>query len=62
MMPPTYVTCLELAPFRTVEEALAAADGRDRSTVEPVVVTDEDGTRLEVPARVAALLSARAGQ
>ena len=60
MLPPTYVTCLELLPFRTPAEALAAAAHRDRSTVEPAVVRDVDGARLEVPPRVAALLRERA--
>ena len=60
MLPPTYVTCLELVPFRTPAEALAAADGRERSTVEPALVAGQHGTRLEVPARVADLLRARA--
>ena len=60
MLPPTYVTCLELVPFRTPAEALAAAEGRDRSTVEPSLVAAADGTRVDLPARVAALLRARA--
>jgi 8-oxo-dGTP pyrophosphatase MutT (NUDIX family) len=59
MLPPTYVTCLELLPFRTVDQALAAAAGRDRSTVEPSLVAGDDGTRLEVPSRIAALLRTR---
>ncbi len=60
MLPPTYVTCLELVPFRTAGEAMDAAAGRDRATVEPQLVPDGTGTRLEVPPRVAALLQARA--
>ena len=60
MLPPTYVTCLELVPFRTPAAALAAADARDRSTVEPALVDADDGTRIELPGRVAALVRARA--
>ncbi|CAA9316493.1 MAG: FIG00996530: hypothetical protein [uncultured Nocardioidaceae bacterium] len=60
MLPPTYVTCLELEPFGTTEEALAAAAERDRSTVEPELVAGTDGPRLDLPPRVAALLRARA--
>ena len=60
MLPPTYVTCLELERFCTTDEALAAADARDRSTVEPELVVDAGGGRLELPPRVAALLRERA--
>ena len=59
MLPPTYVTCLELQPFRALEEALAAASLRERSTVEPELVIDADGARLELPPGPAALLRAR---
>ncbi len=58
MLPPTYVTCLELWPFTAPAEALAAAADRDRSTVEPRL--DADGTRLRLPARIEALLEAHA--
>jgi 8-oxo-dGTP pyrophosphatase MutT (NUDIX family) len=60
MLPPTYVTCLELHPFTTPEQALAAAKHRDRSTVEPRL--HPDGTRLALPARIEAQLRARAVQ
>ena len=56
MLPPTYVTCLELHPFRTPEEVLAAAVRRDRSTVEPELRVEAGATRLVLPPRVAALL------
>ena len=52
MLPPTYVTCLELRPFLTPEEALAAAAHRDRSTVQPRLA----GGRVELPPRIEALL------
>lgn len=58
MLPPTYVTCLELHPFTTPEDALAAASCRDRSTVEPRL--DAGGTRLELPTRIEAMLRVRA--
>lgn len=59
MLPPTYVTCLELLGFRSTGEALQAAAARDRSTVEPALVADAAGTRLDLPPRVAALLRER---
>jgi 8-oxo-dGTP pyrophosphatase MutT (NUDIX family) len=62
MLPPTYVTLVELLEFRTPDEALAAAAGRDRSTVEPALVAGADGVRLVVPPRVAALLQEHAGR
>jgi 8-oxo-dGTP pyrophosphatase MutT (NUDIX family) len=58
MLPPTYVTCLELHAFPTSEAVLAAAADRDRSTVEPRL----SGSRVELPPRTAALLRARAEQ
>jgi 8-oxo-dGTP pyrophosphatase MutT (NUDIX family) len=58
MLPPTYVTCLELHPFTTPEQALAAAASRDRSTIEPRL----SGSRITLPPRTEALLRERAAQ
>ena len=55
MLPPTYATVLELYEFRTAEEALAAADARDRSPVLPHMQMDEDGGYLRLPHRLVAL-------
>ncbi len=60
MLPPTYFTCLELYPFPTADQALAAAAQRDRSTVEPRLRAD--GTGIALPTRMEALLRARADQ
>jgi 8-oxo-dGTP pyrophosphatase MutT (NUDIX family) len=60
MLPPTYVTCLELHPFATADQALAAAADRDRSTIQPRL--DADGHRLELPERTEALLRSHAEQ
>jgi hypothetical protein len=49
MLPPTYCTCLELFDCRTPAEALAAAEGRDVTPVEPVPVFDGDGAYLTIP-------------
>lgn len=44
MLPPTYITLQEMAAFRSVDEALAAAEGREITTVTPVVqVIDGEG-------------------
>jgi 8-oxo-dGTP pyrophosphatase MutT (NUDIX family) len=55
MLPPTYCTCLELFDFTTPAEALAAADGRDPTAVEPRAVLDDDGAYLSIPDRLVEL-------
>ena len=55
MLPPQYCTCVELFDHSAPVSALAAADGRDLSTVEPTVVLDGDGAVLQIPERLAAL-------
>jgi hypothetical protein len=55
MMPPTYLTCLELAPFATPEEALGACEGRDMEVFTPAVEPDGDGFVLSMPARFSSL-------
>jgi 8-oxo-dGTP pyrophosphatase MutT (NUDIX family) len=49
MLPPTYVTCMEVHDFAHPADALAAAEHRDLTPVEPEAVVDEHGTRLAVP-------------
>jgi 8-oxo-dGTP pyrophosphatase MutT (NUDIX family) len=64
MLPPTYCTCLEMFDFATPADALAAADGRDLTSVEPQAVLDGDGAYLSIPDRLVALgetVSARIG-
>jgi 8-oxo-dGTP pyrophosphatase MutT (NUDIX family) len=61
MMPPTYVTCLEVGQYADPEEVLAAASGRDLTMFTPAVEGDGEAATMSVPARVAALLEARDG-
>jgi hypothetical protein len=57
MLPPTLATLASLLPFRTVTEALAAADGRVIEAVRPtirlvdgeVIAELPDGTSLRLP-------------
>jgi 8-oxo-dGTP pyrophosphatase MutT (NUDIX family) len=58
MMPPTYVTCLEVGQYADPEAVLAAAGERDLRMFTPVV--DDDAT-MSVPARTVPLLEARGG-
>ena len=55
MLPPTYCTCLEMFDFAHPAEALAAAEGRDLSSVEPQAVIDDDGAYLSIPDRLVRL-------
>ena len=55
MLPPTYATCLELFGSRTVEEALAAAETKDRTPILPQMQVDEQGGYLHLPERLVAL-------
>ena len=56
MMPPTYLTCLELAPFASPDDALAACDGRDLEVFTPAVEPSGDGFVLSVPPRFESML------
>lgn len=55
MLPPTYCTCLEIYDFTHPDEALAAAESRDLSSVEPQAVVDEQGAYLSIPDRLVRL-------
>jgi 8-oxo-dGTP pyrophosphatase MutT (NUDIX family) len=55
MLPPTYCTCLELYDFAHPHDALAAAEGRDLTSVEPEALVDEDGAYLSIPDHLIAL-------
>jgi 8-oxo-dGTP pyrophosphatase MutT (NUDIX family) len=55
MLPPTYCTCLELYDFTTPAQALAAAEGRDLSSIEPQAVLDQEGAYLSIPDRLVRL-------
>jgi 8-oxo-dGTP pyrophosphatase MutT (NUDIX family) len=58
MMPPTYVTCLEIGQYADPDAVLAAAPGRDLTMFTPTVDADDTVT---VPSRVVPLLEARGG-
>jgi 8-oxo-dGTP pyrophosphatase MutT (NUDIX family) len=55
MLPPTYCTCLELFDFTDPAQALAEAEGRDVSAVEPQAVVDVQGAYLSIPDRLVRL-------
>jgi 8-oxo-dGTP pyrophosphatase MutT (NUDIX family) len=55
MLPPTYCTCLELFDHTTPAAALAAAEGRDGTPIEPQALFDEDGAYLSIPERLVEL-------
>src|SRR5205085_7724823 len=55
MLPPTYATCLEVYDHRTTEEALAAAETKDRTPILPEMQVDGAGGYLDLPERLVAL-------
>ena len=61
MMPPTYVTCLEVGQYADPGAALAAAVGRDMEMFTPAVEGSDDAATMSVPTRVDGLLEARGG-
>ena len=61
MMPPTYVTCLEVGQYADPGAVLAAAVGRDMEMFTPAVEGSDDAATMSVPTRVDGLLEARGG-
>jgi 8-oxo-dGTP pyrophosphatase MutT (NUDIX family) len=59
MMPPTYVTCLDIAQHASPDAVLAAAPGRVVEMFTPAVIGTGDGATMSVPAALAALVEAR---
>ena len=59
MMPPTYVTCLDIAQHASPAEVLAAAPTRVVEMFTPTVEGDGDDATLSVPAALATLVEAR---
>lgn len=59
MLPPTYLTCLDVAQHATPDEVLAEASGRDVDMFTPEVVSSEGEFVLSMPERYADLLAAR---
>ncbi len=58
MMPPTYVTCLEVGQYAGPDAVLAASTGRDLTMFTPQVESD---ATMSVPDRVHGLLEVRGG-
>jgi hypothetical protein len=62
MMPPTYVTCLEVGQYADPDAVLAAAEaGRDLTMFTPAVDGGDDLATMSVPDRVTSLLETRRG-
>jgi 8-oxo-dGTP pyrophosphatase MutT (NUDIX family) len=61
MMPPTYVTCLEVGQYADPDAVLAAAHRRDLTMFTPAVEGDGESATMSVPERVVPLLEARRG-
>ena len=59
MMPPTYVTCLEVGQYADPAAVLAAADGRDLTMFTPAIEGEDGAATMSVPSRVVSLLEAR---
>ena len=56
MLPPTYLTCLEVSQHATPAEVLAACGARDVEMFMPEVVDDGAGFTLSRPARLDSLI------
>ncbi len=59
MLPPTYLTCLEVGQYATPDDVLTAARDRTVEMYLPEVEEDGEGGTLSVPPRFSALLDAR---
>ena len=59
MLPPTYLTCLEVGQHRDPDAVLDAARGRQVEMFMPEVEETADGGVLSVPPRLEALLASR---
>jgi 8-oxo-dGTP pyrophosphatase MutT (NUDIX family) len=59
MMPPTYVTCLEVGQYADPDAVLAAASGRDLTMFTPSVERDGESATMSIPERSVPLLEAR---
>jgi len=59
MMPPTYLTCLDVGQHAGPDEVLAEAAGRSVEMFTPTVVSEGDGFVLSMPERYQPLVAAR---
>ena len=62
MMPPTYLTCLEVAQHADPAAVLAAASGRGIDMFTPEVTGEADAATLSMPDRLRPLVEERLGQ
>ena len=62
MMPPTYLTCLEIGQHADPAEVLAASAGRSVDMFTPEVTGDEDDATLSMPERLRPLVEERLGR
>jgi hypothetical protein len=60
MLPPTYLTCLEVGQYADPAEVLGAARERTVEMFMPQVEEDDDGGTLSIPPRLESLLETRA--
>ena len=61
MLPPTYLTCLEIAQHATPDDVLAASRDRVVEIFTPEVEGSGDDATLSAPAYLAPLVEARRG-
>jgi 8-oxo-dGTP pyrophosphatase MutT (NUDIX family) len=61
MLPPTYLTCLEVAQYDAPGDVLSAAPARDLGMFTPTVEGAGESATLSMPARLAPLVEARRG-
>jgi hypothetical protein len=59
MLPPTYLSCLDVGQHVSADAVLAEADGRDVDMFTPQVVPDGDGFVLSIPPHYESLIGAR---
>jgi 8-oxo-dGTP pyrophosphatase MutT (NUDIX family) len=59
MLPPTYLTCLEVGQHREPAEVLATARDRSVEMFMPEVEQGDDGSTLSIPAHLESLLESR---
>lgn len=60
MLPPTYMTCLEVGQYADADAVLEAAQERSVQMFMPELQTDEQGTTMTAPPWMDALLESRA--
>ena len=62
MMPPTYLTCLEVGQYADPAAVLAAASGRSVDMFTPEVTGEAEQATLSMPERLRQLVEERLGR